>query len=320
MRLKLTIVSEREIREHPERFNHSTRDFDFTAVIYPTGFSKWYHLLPFYDQIIKINITRYARILRSIMRSTIITGHILDSHRESTQGLVDLLNGIIHGQQQQPCFVRLEYNSLKDSHKPTVPFQSGEEIVKAILLSLRSKTYIEYQLDIHEDMYVFILPFRFIDRKNELRCFVDRGKLTAITQNTWFEDLKLHTRPVSDFERIVESILLLNERINADKMFSTVYEELQSRVMDVEINPDCSVTLIEFNPFAPCCGSGLFSWERDNQQLFYSFLHRVQESKEKDIEFRIVGRDVCGQVDNDDVGKEVGKWSLGGKKQKRETC
>jgi len=278
--MKLTVIPESDVKQFPHRFNHSSQEFDFPAVIHPTGFSKWYHLLPFYDKIVKVNVNKYtARLLRDIMQSTVITGNILDSHRDMTHDLVNLLNEKIQelGQEEgQMCFVRLEYNSLKDSHKASIPFRSGEEIVKAILLSLRSMTYIEYQLDINEDMNVFLLPFRVIDRKDELRCFVHQGKVTAITQNTWFKDLNLHQRSSTDFERIVENILTLNEKVNADPTFT-----LESRVMDVEAHPDCSVTLIEFNPFAPCCGSGLFSWERDYNQLVHP--------RDMIIEFRIVG-------------------------------
>lgn len=187
-------------------------------------------------------------------------------------------------------FVRLNDASPKDS--PTkMPVSSAKQLVRMLATSMRARAEVERQVDEgRSEIIVFLRPWdEDMGSGIEFRCFIpplavhfassqsqgaDGWTLSAMSQYTWHRPFP-STSPRST-EGIVEIALGGAERCMADILVAArqmgTLEELQKWgfVMDIVVKAEKELQLVEINPFgaASGCGSCLFHWLRDAEQLY----------------------------------------------------
>lgn len=110
----------------------------------------------------------------------------------------------------------------------------------------------------HEPVKITLIPY--IDPTREFRCFVQKHRITAISQYMWHKDLGWKHR-IEELTRIVDDIFEFHNMLDKSAM-------PRSYVMDVHANEEFDhIDLVEFNPML-ACGSALFSWKDDEEQLY----------------------------------------------------
>jgi hypothetical protein len=198
-------------------------------------------------------------------------------------------------------FIRLSYRSPKDVPEARLPVTSPQQILRLIIKSERCyDDLIAHHY--HRSRGVSLFPLNIVltpwDEKRypqrELRCFIFRGKLVAITNQ--FPDDRWPFKGVE-----VEIMHILNQYVN--EMWQCSQSEhltplgcaqrwhpwsetegptppegrwllhpdlYESAVVDIEINAHLEPTLIEFNPYGRhgSTSPGLFDWEKDGDILF----------------------------------------------------
>eukprot|EP00698_Gefionella_okellyi_P025658 TRINITY_DN9462_c0_g1_i1.p1 TRINITY_DN9462_c0_g1~~TRINITY_DN9462_c0_g1_i1.p1 ORF type:complete len:367 (-),score=90.43 TRINITY_DN9462_c0_g1_i1:232-1332(-) len=147
---------------------------------------------------------------------------------------------------------------------------TGEEAVRLFILSDRIQNDMRDALalaqqaeaagDTRPQMQVAIREFSRFDVTWELRAFVHRGRMTALTQYNevvYFPLLvQMRERLLPDVQQFMDTVLL-----------PRLPTALQSCVCDLILFPDetfsrFDVKVVELNPFAEFAGSGLFAWEK----------------------------------------------------------
>jgi hypothetical protein len=193
-------------------------------------------------------------------------------------------------------FVRLDDCSPKDNGGLR-PLKSGKEILTAILGSKRCMLRIEYaRRENLRDVKIILKLWRAdVDAGNEFRVFVNEGKITAISQYTWFEDHGWGVEPKkSKISHVVRGISDLLENMKPFLPFtSCVYDtHVMFRSGTEELvegggteGEHVVIELVEFNPFGAhiSSGSALFHWVRD-----FDVLNGVNSDDKTPIHVRFV--------------------------------
>lgn len=225
-----------------------------------------YHDIIDYPTIARYTLTdEDVALLERSGQMCIFTGKLPQPlETEYKQFIEQIENTIGSTTAQIGLFIRLDGSSPKDGALAW-PLMSAREIVRQIATSKRA-----HQCISHGDRVIYMCRFdRDWDTLREIRCFVHRGRLTAISQYACYEK----QTPIGD---------LTDQELSA--MASSVADELQSIlpalirafggkddfVCDAYVNPDLSCRIIEFNSFGYwlAAGSALFHWIRDRDKLY----------------------------------------------------
>jgi len=104
-----------------------------------------------------------------------------------------------------------------------------------------------------------------IPQDHEFRCYVHKGKMTAISQYHCYYRFEA-LQDQAHVEKIRDAILQFHEEV---KKWMTV----NSYVIDIVVLPDYSCSVIELNPFGSHMSSGaaLFNWEKDYALMYDLF-------------------------------------------------
>jgi hypothetical protein len=161
-------------------------------------------------------------------------------------------------------FVRLSSRSPKDSVfcKRCV---DASDVERLLLSSQRIYNDVLSSIEYDYPSHIILMPYRKIYEYNEARCFVYKGKCTAITQC------------VVNYENVRWN---LNAKFYSElaEMCSDIRDicSIDTFVMDIEIMNDGGIKLIELNPFGRegSTGAMLFDWEKDNDILTNMFCEK----------------------------------------------
>ena len=169
----------------------------------------------------------------------------------------------------QGWFVRTNACSPKDSQDDggAGPHYSLVDALLALMASERVHVTMKtYDVDVH----FYLVPYdcnMTVDR--ELRVFVNRNKVTAISQYDVFNVSSVFS-PMDD--ETLASLAQSIETYHHDKILP-IWDGIESYVMDVEFIPDkdesSRIRLIELNSFGAemASASALFHWIRDSKEL-----------------------------------------------------
>jgi hypothetical protein len=159
-------------------------------------------------------------------------------------------------------FMRMDAASPKEACNG-FPFKSPKDIINALVTSKRTFNSL---VDGLKRLY-FVKFDTTWETGRELRCFIHKRKLTAISQYCWFN--------VGYLNGLNDDILQLigqNVKLFLEKLANEICHEIQtdSFVGDVYVNPDYSIRLVELNSFGYwlASGSALFSWLPDKEKLY----------------------------------------------------
>jgi hypothetical protein len=161
----------------------------------------------------------------------------------------------------QSYFIRSEHCSPKDSRLGGYgPFRRASQIVNSIITSDRMIS----SCDPSEPIRLYIVPWRSDwDLKLEFRTFMYQGKLTAISQYHWFENVGLTEEKMLELAGLINDFYRENIdnflRINHSAVVDLVYNVVTQRF-----------DLVEFNSFGRemSSGSALFHWLNDYDKLY----------------------------------------------------
>jgi|SaaInlStandDraft_4_1057021.scaffolds.fasta_scaffold13767_3 hypothetical protein len=166
-------------------------------------------------------------------------------------------------------FARLSTKSPKDSKYFFSPITTSDEIIKLFETSqICINDMISFVNGTYDNLSIVLLPWINYSKKHELRCFVHKNKLVAITQpylGYWSSDNSI------DKQKVVDDIRLI---VNGIKLFLN----FDSYVLDIEVTSNYKI--IEFNPYYEhgLTSTLLFSWKLDHDRLF---------GKKKGVEIRL---------------------------------
>lgn len=153
-----------------------------------------------------------------------------------------------------PLFIRLSGTSGKNSFE-LAPIQS----IQDIFTFLRLNKNVRFELQKPKETCLILMPWRKeIEPKYEFRIFVHERRLTAVSQQDWFEL----------FEYDDDDLCLFKEAFDSIEFISQL--PYNSFVADVWVDRKMQcVNLIECNPFGAhsASGSALFNWDKDFDQL-----------------------------------------------------
>jgi hypothetical protein len=106
-------------------------------------------------------------------------------------GEIDLertfVNDIFSTHKITNTFLRLSYRSDKDVPEGRLPIDNAQQALFALIKSERcfddmvAHRYHQSRIMILPDLHIHLIPFRTCHSERELRCFVHKGKLVAIT-------------------------------------------------------------------------------------------------------------------------------------------
>jgi len=183
-------------------------------------------------------------------------------------------------------FVRTSCCSPKDladkegTHILKIRATDTAQMTAVLVASERVRGFLELFLsfrDPSKEMSIVVLPWRELPDDCEYRCFVHRGRLTALSQyNPYLSWKKCSLKPLELAETVGKAAIELVEQL------AGVIEQLavQSVVLDLAwVNEELHI--IELNPFgdALTSGSALFSWSEDRAILYgengNEVVHRV---------------------------------------------
>lgn len=194
-------------------------------------------------------------------------------------------------------FVRLDDASPKDS--PTkMPVTSAKQLVRMLATSMRARAEVELKLQEGSEIIVFLRPWDEQMRKGiEFRCFIpplavhaaksqERAEaaqvgwtLSAMSQYTWHQPFPTTSTTKFSAPEIIQTALDGAKRCMADVIdtageVGTLGElEKWGFILDIVVKLqgfEREVQLVEINPFGAVsgCGSCLFHWLRDAEQLY----------------------------------------------------
>lgn len=283
---KLELIQKNTLDSYPQNFNscfHSEKEApeDQPPRLDLTFHGVWFALICA-SQKVKLSDAHVIQIPKQLARhlqqaslSGIITGRLgasaLEDICEYSWDLnsVDLSGGY---------FMRLDLCSAKDGHDNQGPVFSALDVWKHIVTSHRAICSIKTCLEQNLPVQVFLTPWdQKMNTRHEWRVFVSpaRGsnsvKIGAISQYSWHQILD-PAATITDTGLIYNAAQLLLDEIIA---FPHPYQQLlqeQGFVFDMLLPPPFNgdPILVELNTFGSRsgCGSALFHWLHDRQQLY----------------------------------------------------
>ena len=149
----------------------------------------------------------------------------------------------------------------------------GKEGVDLLVMSDRIQDDLKLCLEKSEELNLIVREFVPFPVENELRGFVWKNHLTALSQYNNVAYLPNMSRDKQAIEKKVKSCM--------EKFITAVGEKLENFVVDIVLDNDGKVWIVEFNPFGELAGSCLFSWIDDRELLLNEdgrFEFRVQDT------------------------------------------
>eukprot|EP01112_Ceratiomyxa_fruticulosa_P014097 TRINITY_DN4013_c0_g4_i1.p1 TRINITY_DN4013_c0_g4~~TRINITY_DN4013_c0_g4_i1.p1 ORF type:complete len:299 (-),score=68.43 TRINITY_DN4013_c0_g4_i1:139-1035(-) len=160
-------------------------------------------------------------------------------------------------------FFRFSSCSPKDGCR-NFPMLSAKEIVDQIASSERA---FKALTDGNTTIYLCKFDPQWVTER-ELRVFISKGKITAISQYNAFSRGLLSNFTQAENATIVRNIVELIE----EKLFPTLLEQFgtPSFVADIYVEESLDVRVIEFNSFGYwlAAGSALFHWLKDKGKMY----------------------------------------------------
>eukprot|EP00092_Neocalanus_flemingeri_P092360 GFUD01117232.1.p1 GENE.GFUD01117232.1~~GFUD01117232.1.p1 ORF type:complete len:339 (+),score=100.60 GFUD01117232.1:86-1102(+) len=147
---------------------------------------------------------------------------------------------------------------------------TGTEAAELLRKSNRIQGDLKVCLDVGETMNLVIREFVQFPVKNELRGFVYKGVLTALTQ---YNNLAFFPEQQKTKEEVEQKVKNLME-----KFITAMAGVLNSFVVDIVLYDAGKVWVVEVNPFGELAGGCLFGWSKDRAVLM----------GERPFEFRMV--------------------------------
>jgi len=147
---------------------------------------------------------------------------------------------------------------------------TAKQAVNLLRKSERIQGDLQTCLRTSEPMSLVVREFVSFPVKNELRGFVYKGRLTALTQYNNLAFFPEHLDSKAEIEAKVKSF--------AEGFIKAMESVLGSFIIDIVVDNNGKVWVVEVNPFGELAGSCLFRWSQDKAVLM----------GEKPFEFRIV--------------------------------
>jgi hypothetical protein len=214
--------------------------------------------------------------IQGMGNSAILTGRI---PKDDLDDLLDLFAQhatFPHTIPTNGWFVRLDEVSPKDSLVSSGPIRTPTDLIYVLATSRRVLTAFT-RTPLGANLYY--MPWdSTMDTKREFRVFcpptpdITGVKFTCITQYVWqsaFPFLEGETH-----EWVAQKVLIGSQQVLESIKWSSGYNiEIQNQgfTFDVRLRNSGVVELIELNTFGALtrCGSGLFHWIRDFNQLYF---------------------------------------------------
>jgi len=247
-----------------ERFNSNNHWIngvppdDYKEVISSSNTHNWMSKFRNNYKTITITDNTDLNFLKSAYKVGIMTGKFSSLHREE-------LNDFLIKYKQYDCifdgtpyFIRTENVSLKSGQHGIGPYTNLKMIVESMTTSIHGHT------PIYEDttqIVLYLLPWINMDDKNEFRVFVHNNKITCISQQNCYENLRFEQHML---ERFVSIIIDYFEKEIKNKM------HVNSFSYDFVILENDVPYFIEMNCFGKeyAAGSSLFHWIIDEEKLY----------------------------------------------------
>lgn len=270
MSIDIQRVSIGDIRNNPSRYNSSNhpRDQDKTNTDYLNEVSKTDYS-KYMDQLVPDRIVwRYKFTpaeLQILLEACEFRYNFNRRPSHLADDLMDIKNRLTGSWIQGYWFVRFDACSFKDSDVKGC-ISSSEQIIAAICSSRR----VINALKSGNDTLFFIRWNHDLDFNREFRCFINNGKLTAISQYSWFTPGlfgKMTDEQLINCGKSIQTYLITL----IDKAIPII--NTKDFVADLYYETDHSmnfISLIELNPFGSwlSSGSALFHWIEDKKILY----------------------------------------------------
>ncbi|KAJ3034261.1 hypothetical protein HK097_004567, partial [Rhizophlyctis rosea] len=171
-----------------------------------------------------------------------------------------------HNKTGTKIFARLnECNMKRNTGGAPIPFYNGLEILRAIIEDQRDYLWLKAHIT-STTLYLSDWDDT-IDMNNEFRVFVYQGKVTGISQYRWADYFLAEWNKDQDSMRKVGNDVL--EFVEGKLIPALDGGEKVTFVTDVVLVGN-QTWMIEINKFGgeTGCGSALFHWKRDEEQLY----------------------------------------------------
>ena len=150
---------------------------------------------------------------------------------------------------------------------------SGAEGVRMLIMSNRIQGDLKEFPDRSEPLNLIIREFVDFPVEHELRGFVWKRKLTALSQYNNIAFLPSLVQKKDEIETKVKAFM--------DNFIGIIGDRVENFVVDIVLDYEGNVWVVELNPFGELAGSCLFSWVTDRDLLLnedgrYEF--RIQET------------------------------------------
>ena len=192
------------------------------------------------------------------------SGGILCSRRPKcyAEELEEIQSRLEKAWQVGSWFMRFAGSSPKDS-TVKYPITTAAQVIDCIVTSKRAFGSLG---DGNNTLY-FVAWDPSWDSSRELRCFVRKNKLTAISQYVWHEVGYFSTLSTEELLQIGLRVSQLVESL-APKISATTHTS--DFVIDLYLTPDDTIRIVELNSFGYwlASGSALFHWLRDKAKLY----------------------------------------------------
>jgi hypothetical protein len=149
----------------------------------------------------------------------------------------------------------------------------GSQGIKMLVVSNRIQGDLKMYVEMSEPLNLIIREFVQFPVEHELRGFVWKKHLTALSQYNNIAFLPSLVKNKVEIEAKVKTFM--------EKFIQIVGEKVENFVVDIVLDYDGKVWVVELNPFGELAGSCLFSWITDRDLLLnedgrYEF--RIQET------------------------------------------
>jgi hypothetical protein len=203
----------------------------------------------------------------------VITGRIPEDDLEDILDIMERQKTFPSTHNPEGWFARLDLVSLKDATNQ--PLKTPRDLAYALAMSTRAHPSLKHEEQ--NGAKIYFLPWdSTMTSKREFRVFcppsTNTPKITAISQYTWHSPFLFSEGETAESicsHVVPESQRVLDE-IHDSKGFNEALQR-QGFTFDIRLRDDGRMELIELNAFGALtgCGSCLFHWIRDFQQLYY---------------------------------------------------
>ncbi|AZL89824.1 division cycle 123 protein [Megavirus baoshan] len=192
--------------------------------------------------------------------------------------LFDIINRLNESWVEGLWFMRLDTCSPKDS-SIKLPYKTPLDVITSIVTSKRVINGFLYNIDNNQSTKIYFIKYNDKwDSNRELRCFVRKKKLTAISQYCWTT-----CEFFCDFshQELVNLATIINHYIGQKIDIISAKINTEDVVFDIYLDQDNNLRIIELNSFGYwlASGSALFHWIKDYDKLY---------NTNNDVYFRIL--------------------------------